>query len=71
MEASLKSVTGARDSYRVSCTEDITRIPDMKTARDLLKEWKLETKGIRTKDEAIRKLLTFWQNEETKPKKQV
>jgi len=60
-----------RESYRVSCVDDILRIPDMRTARDLLKEWNLETKGLKSRDEALKRLMDFWNSAEEKPKKEV
>ncbi|XP_069125049.1 uncharacterized protein [Argopecten irradians] len=58
---SLKSVTG-RDRYEVTCVDDILRIPDMKTARELMKEWNIETRGVKNKDEAVQRLIGVWKN---------
>ena len=35
-------------------------IPDVKTAILLLKSWGLETKGLRTKDQALQRLSAHW-----------
>jgi hypothetical protein len=38
----------------------ILKLPDVKTAMLLLKSWDLETKGLRTKDQALQRLLDHW-----------
>jgi hypothetical protein len=41
-----------RASYQITSEDDILKLPDVKTAMLLLKSWDLETKGLRTKDQA-------------------
>ena len=50
----------SKESYRVSCIDDIMNIPDMSTARELLRSWGIPTRGIRQKDEAVQKLVNHW-----------
>ncbi|XP_056001412.1 uncharacterized protein LOC125654391 isoform X2 [Ostrea edulis] len=49
-----------KDSYRVTCEEDILNIPDLLTAREILKSWGLQARGIREKEQAVQILLQHW-----------
>ena len=49
-----------RASYQITSEDDILKLPDVKTAMLLLKSWDLETKGLRTKDQALQRLLDHW-----------
>lgn len=68
---SMRSVTGP-ERYSVRSVEDLLKIPDMKIARELLKEWHVDTRGIKSKDEAVKRLIDFWRkSEEHHEKKRV
>lgn len=49
-----------RASYHVASVEDIMKIPDVKTAIMLLKSWSLETKGLKTKEQALQRLVDYY-----------
>lgn len=58
-----------RASYRITSEDDILKLPDVKTAMLLLKSWGLETKGLRTKDQALQRLLDHWKTSSEKQEK--
>ncbi|KAK3101580.1 hypothetical protein FSP39_004599 [Pinctada imbricata] len=58
----------SKDSYRVSSVDDILKIPDMMTARELLKSWGLPTKGIGKKEEAVQRLIDHWKQQDKQEK---
>ncbi|XP_071175970.1 uncharacterized protein [Mytilus edulis] len=59
-----------RASYHITSEEDIFKIPDVKTAMMLLKSWGLETKGLRTKDQALQRILDHWRTISDEQQKQ-
>lgn len=59
-----------RASYHITSEEDIFKIPDVKTAMMLLKSWGLETKGLRTKDQALQRILDHWRTTSDEQQKQ-
>lgn len=54
---------------RITCTDDILNLPDMQSARKLLIQWKIPTKGINKREEAIKLLLEYWKENEGRPVK--
>ncbi|OWF42780.1 tyrosine-protein kinase Fer-like [Mizuhopecten yessoensis] len=48
------------ESYRICTVDDILKIPDMRTAMEILRRWGLGTKGLKSKDMAVEIIMDHW-----------
>lgn len=46
--------------FEIKCRDDIIGIPDVPTGFRLVKSWGLISKGLKTKDQIIKVLLSEW-----------
>ena len=58
-------------SYRVTCEEDLLKIPDLVTAREFCKNWGINSRGLRDLKDAIPKLVEHWRENEKRSKEEV
>ena len=66
---SSESIVGK--DFRVTCEEDLLKIPDLLTAREFCKNWGIDRRGIEDLKDAIPKLVEHFRENEKRPKEEV